>query len=690
MILNNPRWTILGVLCGTAILMCGCASPPSAASPFGETRAQHEERMDWWREARFGMFIHWGLYAEHGNELNGRRGGRYSEWLVQGVPNAEYEKLVDRFNPTEFDADAIVRLAKQAGMKYIVITTKHHEGFSMWNSESNPYNVMATPWRRDAMEEMAEACRRHDMRLGWYYSVLDWHHPDYLPRRKIDQRPVEGADYNRYVEFMKAQLTELLTNYGDIAVVWFDGDWEKGPEQHRSREIVDLIHSLQPKAIVNNRIGLPMDYDTPEQRIPEDDIPQRDWETCMTINSSWGYNKFAQDWKPADELIRHLADIASKGGNFLLNIGPDGKGRVTPQDTERLRAIGKWMAVNGESIRGTGATMFRSSASTPWGRCTVKKLEGNRTRLYLHVFDWPKTGKLVVPELGNLPTRAFLLGAPGSALVATVGSGGVVIQVPQVQPDPANSVVAMEFEEPVVSYHEPQFDAPASEMIDPMDVALFSPCEQLEIHYTLDGAQPTSTSPLYSKPLRLMETTTIQARAFHQGRAVSAVVAATYSRVLPRPAEAVDATRPGLDFQYVEKDFKTIAELEASLASDVPGVVGRVANFDLGLRKRDENFGVIFSGLIRIPKDGVYRFEMTSDDGAQLWVGDKLVADGDGLHGPEAFSGTVALSKGPQPIRLSYFNGSGGRFLGIEWALAGSPLAPVEDKALFSRPAGKR
>lgn len=690
MILNNPRWTILGVLCGTAILMCGCASPPSAASPFGETRAQHEERMDWWREARFGMFIHWGLYAEHGNELNGRRGGRYSEWLVQGVPNAEYEKLVDRFNPTEFDADAIVRLAKQAGMKYIVITTKHHEGFSMWNSESNPYNVMATPWRRDAMEEMAEACRRHDMRLGWYYSVLDWHHPDYLPRRKVDQRPVEGADYNRYVEFMKAQLTELLTNYGDIAVVWFDGDWEKGPEQHRSREIVDLIHTLQPKAIVNNRIGLPMDYDTPEQRIPEDDIPQRDWETCMTINSSWGYNKFAQDWKPADELIRHLADIASKGGNFLLNIGPDGKGRVTPQDTERLRAIGKWMAVNGESIRGTGATMFRSSASTPWGRCTVKKLEGNRTRLYLHVFDWPKNGKLVVPELGNLPTRAFLLGAPGSALVATVGSGGVVIQVPQVQPDPANSVVAMEFEEPVVSYHEPQFDAPASEMIDPMDVALFSPCEQLEIHYTLDGAQPTSTSPLYSKPLRLMETTTIQARAFHQGRAVSAVVAATYSRVLPRPAEAVDATRPGLDFQYVEKDFKTIAELEASLASDVPGVVGRVANFDLGLRKRDENFGVIFSGLIRIPKDGVYRFEMTSDDGAQLWVGDKLVADGDGLHGPEAFSGTVALSKGPQPIRLSYFNGSGGRFLGIEWALAGSPLAPVEDKALFSRPAGKR
>jgi len=646
--------------------------------------------MGWWREARFGMFIHWGLYAEHGNELNGRRGGRYSEWLVQGVPNEEYEKLVDRFNPTEFDADAIVRLAKQAGMKYIVITTKHHEGFSMWNSESNPYNVMATPWRRDAMKEMAEACRRHDMRLGWYYSVLDWHHPDYLPRRKVDQRPVEGADYNRYVEFMKAQLTELLTNYGDIAVVWFDGDWEKGPEQHRSHEIVDLIHTLQPKAIVNNRIGLPMDYDTPEQRIPEDDIPQRDWETCMTINSSWGYNKFAKDWKPANELICHLADIASKGGNFLLNIGPDGKGRVTPQDVERLQAIGKWMAVNGESIRDTGATVFRSSASTPWGRCTVKKLAGNRTRLYLHVFDWPKDGKLVVPELGNTPARAFLLGASGSALEATPGSAGVVVQVPQLQPDPANSVVALDFDDPVVSYHEPQFDAPATEMIGPMDVALFTPCDQLEIRYTLDGGQPTSTSPRYVKPLRLTETTTIQVGSFYQGRAVSEIVAATYSRIAPRPAEAVEATRPGLDFQYVEKDFKTIAELEAFLASDVPCVVGGVANFDLSLRKRDENFGVIFSGLIRIPKDGVYRFALTCDDGAQLWIGDKLVADGDGLHGPKSFSGTVALSKGLHPLRLPYFNGSGGRFLEIKWALAGSPLASVEDKILISRPADKR
>lgn len=679
--MNFMREALWVVLCGSMVLSGGCMAA-SASSPFGETEAQHDARMEWWREARFGMFIHWGLYAEHGNELNGRRGGRYSEWFVQGVPNEEYEKLVDRFNPTEFDADVLVRLAKQAGMKYIVITTKHHEGFSMWNSESNPYNVMATPWRRDAMREMAEACRHHDMRLGWYYSVLDWHHPDYLPRRKVDRRPVEGADYNRYVEFMKAQLTELLTNYGDIAVVWFDGDWEKGPEQHRSREIVDLIHTLQPKAIVNNRIGLPMDYDTPEQRIPEDDIPKRDWETCMTINSSWGYNKFAKDWKPSGELIRNLADIASKGGNFLLNIGPDGKGLVTPQDTERLQALGKWMAVNGESIHGAGATVFRSSASTPWGRCTVKKLEGNRTRLYLHVFDWPKNGKLVVPELGNTPARAFLLGAPGSSLEATAVNGGVVIQVPQVQPDPASSVVVLGFDDPVVSYHEPQFEAPATEMIGSMDVALGSPCDQLEIRYTLDGTQPTLDSPLYAAPMRLSETTTITARSFYQARAVSEGVASTYSCIAPRLAEGIESTRPGLEYQYVEKAFKTIAELEAHLASDAPRTAGEGANFDLGSRKREENFGMAFSGLIRIPKDGVYRFEMTCDDGAQLWVGDKLVADGDGLHGPEAFSGTVALSKGLQPIRLVYFNGSGGRFLEIKWALAGRPPAPIKDKTL--------
>ncbi len=673
------------VLLGAMILVGGCASSPSDASPFGETQIQHDERMGWWREARFGLFIHWGLYAEHGNELNGHRGGRYSEWLIQGVPNEEYEKLVDRFNPTEFDADAIVRLAKQAGMKYIVITTKHHEGFSMWNSESNPYNVMVTPWQRDAMKEMAEACRRHDMRLGWYYSVLDWHHLDYLPRREIDRRSVEDADYNRYVEFMKAQLTELLTNYGDIAVVWFDGDWEKGPEQHRSREIVDLIHTLQPKAIINNRIGLPMDYDTPEQRIPEDDIPPRDWETCMTINSSWGYNQFAKDWKPSGELIRHLADIASKGGNFLLNIGPDGKGCVTPQDAERLRAIGKWMAVNGEAIHGTRATVFRSSASTPWGRCTVKKLADNRTRLYLHVFDWPKDGKLFVPELGNLPDRAFLLAVPASALEATTEGGGVVIHVPQAQPDPANSVVALDFDGPLVSYHEPQFNAPSSEMIAPMDVALSAPCDQLEIRYTLDGSAPSVTSRLYSSPTRLSETITVKARSFYQGRAVSTVVASTYSRVVPRPAEEVKALIPGLEYHYVEKAFKTIAEMEDCLASDAPRTTGEVANFDLELRKRDENFGVIFNGLIRVPKDGVYRFALTCDDGAQLWVGDKLVADGDGLHGSKTFSGTVALSKGLQPIRLLYFNGSGGKFLEIKWALIPRRPAPVKSQALKSR-----
>lgn len=685
MAFNFPRMARSLVFCGCTFAMLGCAStnpsPETTVGPFGETKAENGARMEWWREARFGMFIHWGLYAEHGNELNGKRGGGYSEWLVQGVPNAEYEQLVDRFNPVDFDADAIVRLAKQAGMKYIVITTKHHEGFSMWNSASNPYNTMATPWKRDAMKEMAEACRRHDIKLGWYYSVLDWHHPDYLPRRKVDQRTVEGTDYNRYVEYMKAQLTELLTNYGDICVIWFDGDWEKGPEQHRSREIVDLIHELQPQTIVNNRIALPMDYDTPEQRIPEGDIPKRDWETCMTINSSWGYNKFAKDWKPAETLIQYLADIASKGGNFLLNIGPDGKGLVTPQDTERLQAIGKWMTVNSESIYGTGPTAFRSSTSTPWGRCTVKKMEDGRSRLYLHVFDWPTDGKLIVPELGNVPVRAFLLADPTSALKATMGEDGVTIQAPQTPPDPANSVVALDYDGPVVTHHPPQFDAPADEMIGPIDIALDTPCESLEIRYTLDGTQPASDSPLYAKPLRLSKTTTVKAGCFYQGRPVSEPVEATYSRVAPRPAETVKASRPGLKYTYLEAEFKRAEELLLHITPGAPPS-GEVANFDLAPCKRDENFGMFFYGLIRVPADGVYRFEMTCDDGAQLWIGDLLVVDGDGLHSAKTFTGTVALAEGLQPLRLIYFNGLGGKFLEVKWGLAGKSLAPVEDDSL--------
>ena len=229
-----------------------------------ETKEERGARMGWWREARFGMFIHWGLYAVHGGEWKGRQYRGWSEWVVQGIPVADYETLVPKFNPAQFNAEEWAKLAKDAGMKYIVITTKHHEGFCLWDTKLTTFSVMSTPFKRDIMKELAAACQKEGIRLGWYYSVMDWHHPEYIPRREVDKRPAEKDCYPRYVNYMKGQLKELLTNYGPISVVWFDGDWEHSAGENNSKEIGELIYGLQPGALINNRINMAMDFDTPE------------------------------------------------------------------------------------------------------------------------------------------------------------------------------------------------------------------------------------------------------------------------------------------------------------------------------------------------------------------------------------------------------------------------------------------
>ena len=253
-----------------------------------------------------------------------------------------------------------------------------------------------------------------------------------------------------------------------------------------------------------------------------------------------------------------------------------------------------------------------------------------------------------------------------------------MIDVPDGQPDPINTVVALDYEGPAAIYHPPQFDAPANEMIGPMEVALHSRCSALELRYTLDGTSPTKESPLYTQPIRLADTTRLTARSFYNGRAVSESVTATYTLVDPRPAETIESKRIGLKYTYAEAEFKTVDDLLAAPSA----ATGEVTGIDLAPRKRDENFGMVFDGLIRVPADGVYRFEMTCDDGARLWIGDKLVVDGDGLHAAETFSGTSALAKGLHPVRLAYFNAGGGKRLDVKWALAGHPLVPVKDESL--------
>ncbi len=347
------------------------------------------KRTKWWREAKFGMFIHWGIYAvpADSTDLEGRK--IVGEWFMHNkkMQVSEYEKFAKQFNPVKFNAREWVRMAKEAGMKYIVITSKHHDGFCMFDSDLTDYNIVkGTPFGRDPLKELAKECKHQGIRLGFYYSILDWHHPDYLPRRpwEKDVRPEKGADLNLYIDYMKGQLKELLTKYDQVAVLWFDGWWEHNAEELRSSEVNSFVRSLQPDILINDRNHLPEDFSTPEQTIPARAMPGgRLWETCMTINDTWGYAKNDKNWKPAKDLIRKLCDIAHKGGNFLLNVGPTAEGTFPEPVVERLKKIGEWMKVNGESIYGTTQCPFRKLSFD--GRCTVK---GNI--LYLHVFQWPE------------------------------------------------------------------------------------------------------------------------------------------------------------------------------------------------------------------------------------------------------------------------------------------------------------
>ncbi|HZO91785.1 MAG TPA: alpha-L-fucosidase [Chthonomonadaceae bacterium] len=371
---------------------------PQDTPGYRETPEQFAKRTQWWREAKFGMFIHWGIYAVPADSSQG-----IAEWYFSNhtSPNGEhlqvrdYEKFAGQFNPVRFDARKWVQAAKNAGMKYIVITSKHHDGFCMFDSKLTDYTIVkATPYKRDPMKALAAECRRQGIKLCFYHSIMDWHHPDYLPRRPWEgaNRPAEGASLDRYIEYMKGQLRELLTNYGPIGILWFDGGWEHNADELHSQEVNALIRSLQPNILINDRNHLPEDYSTPEQTIPANALPGgRLWETCMTMNDTWGYSRNDHNFKSAEDLIHKLCDIASKGGNFLLNVGPTELGEFPPESLDRLARIGQWMRVNSESIYGTTKSPFRKLPFE--GRCTQK---GNT--LYLQVFHWPENG-LILPGL---------------------------------------------------------------------------------------------------------------------------------------------------------------------------------------------------------------------------------------------------------------------------------------------------
>ena len=398
----------------------------------------------WFEEARFGLFIHWGTYSVLGN----------GEWVMNNTKMtvAEYEKLPAQFNPTEFNAAEWVALAKAAGMKYITITSKHHDGFAMFGTKLNNWNIVdATPYKKDPLKALADECHKQGIKLFFYHSHVDWHHPDYVPRGRTGLtagRP-ESGEWFRYLDFMDGQLKELLTNYGEIGGIWFDGWWDRPDADWRLDKTYKLIHDLQPAALVgNNHHRAPKpgeDFQMWERDLPgaktasfnaDATVGDLPLETCDTINGAWGYNKDDKRFKSTADLIHYLARAASNNANFLLNVGPMPNGKIQPEFEQRLKEMGDWMAKYGESIYGTRGGPI---SKRPWGVSTQKG-----DRVYLHVFDWPEN-HLVIPKLPRKIKGATLLNRQLSVMHREM-QGEQVLQLPAGVRDPYNTVIAIDLE----------------------------------------------------------------------------------------------------------------------------------------------------------------------------------------------------------------------------------------------------
>ena len=426
------------------------AAQEAGASPLatehGKLPYQEESRtrrLAWWQAARFGMFIHFGLYSVIGQQ----------EWVMEseGIPILQYELLAQHFKPKPGFAEEWVRLAQSAGQKYMVLTTKHHEGYCLWDTKLTDYNAAKTGPGRDLVREYVDAARAAGMRIGFYYSLMDWHHPDGM-RCATDE-----AARKRFVAYTHGLIRELMTNYGKIDILWYDVDWPLTPHQWRADEMNRMVFDLQPEIIVNNRNGLPGDFSTPEHKI---EAANRAWETCDTMNLGWGYQRNDTEWKTPKHIINDLTVCAQQGGNYLLNIGPEADGSVPEASVQILDTVGEWLAVNGRAIYGT-----QGGASVSYGNYDNFTRRGNS--LFIHVYFWPsQTPASQWLSFYQRPTVVAVGGLEAKVLSAKVLRTGQSIQftqdattlrltgLPQAPPDELVSVLELECDAPpVVNHH---------------------------------------------------------------------------------------------------------------------------------------------------------------------------------------------------------------------------------------------
>ncbi|MCB0555837.1 MAG: alpha-L-fucosidase, partial [Phaeodactylibacter sp.] len=516
-----------------------------------ESPKEFDDRMAWWRDAGFGMFIHWGAYAVPGGVHNGKDVSGAGEWIMSSahIPVPEYEPYARQFNPQQFDAEEWVRIAKDAGMEYIVITSKHHDGFCLWDSKVTDYDIMDTsPFKRDILKELREACDKAGIKLCFYHSIMDWHHPDAQGKDYGNANP-NGPDFASYREnYLKPQLRELIEKYNPH-VLWFDGEWIPEWTEEQGKDLYQFVRSLKPDIIINNRVGKGRqgmqgmnregddvgDFGTPEQEILDYGSAELDWESCMTMNGSWGFKKSDQNWKSAETLIHNLVDIAAKGGNYLLNVGPMPEGLIPPASVERLAEMGEWMHINAPVVY--NSRMWHQYQEGE----NIRYTSGADGSVYATCLQWPGEVlqlKYVRPLEGS---TIELLGYDQPLDWAFDQRNGLSIQLPSELQEPSARPCRYAWAFKMTATYPEVAAAPtfhsSGKMVEKLDI--FSEATEFELHsetpgaliyYTLDGSTPTEATIPYTGPAWITVSTQVKAIAVKDGLISSPASSASFQK----------------------------------------------------------------------------------------------------------------------------------------------------------------